>query len=960
MRSKIMPDPRTPAVPAVAELSVIQVRGAAEHNLKSVDLDLPKRRLIVFTGPSGSGKSSLAFDTIYAEGQRRYVESLSAYARQFLGQLDKPKYESIRGLSPTIAIEQKSASKNPRSTVGTITEVLDYLRVLWARIGTQHCSDCGQAVGKRSQDEIVEAVCKLREGTKVLLLAPKVSNRKGEHGDLLDRAKKAGFTRVRVDGKEHTLDQPVPLNKKQKHKIDVVVDRLVIKDGIRARLSDSVETALREGEGTMVVSLVDAPEGERDQFFSERLYCPKCDLSYPDLEPNSFSFNSPLGACAECNGLGVKTTVDPAKLIDDDLSINDGAIRAWGALGDEDRTAWHVEYRREVLDKIGVDLGVVWKKLPQKQRDLVLHGTAERVKVNWATQNSSGTFNSKFDGVIPWIERALNESDSDWRRDQLGKYQSSAPCGACKGSRLKATSASVRIGGRSLTEVCAQTIAEASDFFAKLPLTGGAKQIAQGVLKEVQGRLRFLVNVGLDYLTLDRSGPTLSGGEAQRIRLASQIGSELTGVLYVLDEPSIGLHQRDNGRLIDTLKHLRDIGNTVLVVEHDEDTIRAAEHVVDFGPGAGERGGQVIYSGPVELIDGCKDSITADYLSGRKRIEVPAKRRRGSGKRLVVEGCRANNLKDIDVAVPLGTLTCITGVSGAGKSSFLNHILYPALNNHFNDGAQEVGAHKRITGLDHLDKVIAIDQQPIGRTPRSNPATYTKVYDHIRAIFAETRESKLYGYTPSRFSFNVKGGRCETCEGDGVKKVEMHFLADVYVPCEVCHGKRFNEQTLRVAFKGANIADVLEMSVHQAITHFSAHQPVARVLTTMVDVGLDYIRLGQPATTLSGGEAQRIKLSRELAKRGTGSTLYILDEPSTGLHFEDVRKLLGVLARLVDNGNSVIVIEHNLDIIKTADHLIDLGPEGGHRGGQLIAQGTPEQVAKVKQSYTGQFLAKML
>ncbi|MBA3685895.1 MAG: excinuclease ABC subunit UvrA [Planctomycetes bacterium] len=955
-----MPDPRTPAVPAVAELSVIQVRGAAEHNLKSVDLDLPKRRLIVFTGPSGSGKSSLAFDTIYAEGQRRYVESLSAYARQFLGQLDKPKYESIRGLSPTIAIEQKSASKNPRSTVGTITEVLDYLRVLWARIGTQHCSDCGQAVGKRSQDEIVEAVCKLREGTKVLLLAPKVSNRKGEHGDLLDRAKKAGFTRVRVDGKEHTLDQPVPLNKKQKHKIDVVVDRLVIKDGIRARLSDSVETALREGEGTMVVSLVDAPEGERDQFFSERLYCPKCDLSYPDLEPNSFSFNSPLGACAECNGLGVKTTVDPAKLIDDDLSINDGAIRAWGALGDEDRTAWHVEYRREVLDKIGVDLGVVWKKLPQKQRDLVLHGTAERVKVNWATQNSSGTFNSKFDGVIPWIERALNESDSDWRRDQLGKYQSSAPCGACKGSRLKATSASVRIGGRSLTEVCAQTIAEASDFFAKLPLTGGAKQIAQGVLKEVQGRLRFLVNVGLDYLTLDRSGPTLSGGEAQRIRLASQIGSELTGVLYVLDEPSIGLHQRDNGRLIDTLKHLRDIGNTVLVVEHDEDTIRAAEHVVDFGPGAGERGGQVIYSGPVELIDGCKDSITADYLSGRKRIEVPAKRRRGSGKRLVVEGCRANNLKDIDVAVPLGTLTCITGVSGAGKSSFLNHILYPALNNHFNDGAQEVGAHKRITGLDHLDKVIAIDQQPIGRTPRSNPATYTKVYDHIRAIFAETRESKLYGYTPSRFSFNVKGGRCETCEGDGVKKVEMHFLADVYVPCEVCHGKRFNEQTLRVAFKGANIADVLEMSVHQAITHFSAHQPVARVLTTMVDVGLDYIRLGQPATTLSGGEAQRIKLSRELAKRGTGSTLYILDEPSTGLHFEDVRKLLGVLARLVDNGNSVIVIEHNLDIIKTADHLIDLGPEGGHRGGQLIAQGTPEQVAKVKQSYTGQFLAKML
>ena len=947
------------ALSPATELAEIQVRGAAEHNLKNVDLDLPKRRLVVFTGPSGSGKSSLAFDTIYAEGQRRYVESLSAYARQFLGQLDKPKYESIRGLSPTIAIEQKSASKNPRSTVGTITEIMDYLRVLWARIGVQHCPGCQRAVGKRSADEIVESVLKLPDGAKVLLLGPKVSNRKGEHQDLLDRAKKAGFTRVRVDGKEFTLDQPVPLNKKVKHRIEIVVDRLVIKPAIRSRLADSVETCLREGEGTMIVA---APEGEDrpDLFFSERLYCNHCDQSFPDLEPNSFSFNAPMGACEGCAGLGVRSTVDLERLIDPTLSINAGAIRVWGALGDEERQAWHVEYRREVLDKIGVALDKPWKSLPQKQKDLVLHGVADRVKVNWSTSNSTGTFNTKFDGVIPWIERVMKESDSDWRRDKLGQYFRDDICEACKGCRLKPTSASVRVGGKTLPEVCHLTISESSDFFANLGLTGGAQQIAAGVQKEVQGRLRFLVNVGLDYLTLDRSGPTLSGGEAQRIRLASQIGSELTGVLYVLDEPSIGLHQRDNDRLIGTLKHLRDIGNTVLVVEHDEDTIRAADHVVDFGPGAGELGGRVIYSGPVEGILAVEDSITGDYLSGRKRIEIRAKRRQGSGKKVVVEGCRANNLKDIDVAVPLGTLTCITGVSGAGKSSFLNHILYPALNNHFNGSSEEVGQHKRITGLDHLDKVIAIDQQPIGRTPRSNPATYTKVYDHIRAIFAETRESKLYGYSPSRFSFNVKGGRCDACEGDGVKKVEMHFLADVYVPCEVCHGKRFNEQTLRVLFKGKNIAQTLEMSVREAIVHFAAHTPVVRVLQTMVDVGLDYIRLGQPATTLSGGEAQRIKLSRELAKRGTGQTLYILDEPSTGLHFEDVRKLLTVLERLVEQGNTVVVIEHNLDIIKTADWIVDLGPEGGNRGGTLVAAGTPEQVAKVAASHTGRFLAKML
>jgi excinuclease ABC subunit A len=800
----------------------------------------------------------MAFDTIYAEGQRRYVESLSAYARQFLGQLEKPKYESIRGLSPTIAIEQKSASKNPRSTVGTITEILDYLRVLWARIGVQHCHQCGQQVGKRTQDEIVDGIMGLPADSRILLLAPKVADRKGEHQDVLDKAKKTGFTRVRVDGKEFMLDQPNAgpvLNKKVKHRIEIVVDRLVIKDGIRQRLADSVETALREGEGKLLVAFADKGSDVRrptsdvpptkakrakgepaeaheasdigprtsDLFFSEHLYCNTCDLSFPDLEPNSFSFNSPLGACPDCNGLGAKTTVDLDKLIVPTLTINEGAVAAWGALGDEDRQAWHVEYRRDLLDKLKVDLDTPWKKLGEKQRQLVLYGHTERVAVNWSTTNGSGTFNTKFDGVIPWLERTLKESDSDWRRDKLGQYFSSAVCPSCHGSRIKPTSAAVKLGGQSLTEVCHLTIGQAGTFFSELKLAGGAAKVATGVLKEVQARLRFLINVGLDYLTLDRSGPTLSGGEAQRIRLASQIGSELTGVLYVLDEPSIGLHQRDNVRLIETLKHLRDIGNTVLVVEHDEDTIRAADHVVDFGPGAGELGGRVVYSGAVDGVVDAKDSITGDYLSDRKRIEVPDARRKGNGKRLVVEGAKANNLRDLTIGVPLGTFTCITGVSGAGKSSFLNHILYPALNNHFNESTEDVGPHKRITGLEHLDKVIAIDQQPIGRTPRSNPATYTKLWDHIRSIFAETRESKLYGYNQSRFSFNVKGGRCEACEGDGVKKVEMHFLADVYVPCEVCHGKRFNEQTLRVMYKHKNIADVLDMSVREAIQHFAVH-----------------------------------------------------------------------------------------------------------------------------------------
>jgi excinuclease ABC subunit A len=950
-----MPDP---TALAAAELHTIQVRGAAEHNLKHVDLDVPKRQLVVFTGPSGSGKSSLAFDTIYAEGQRRYVESLSAYARQFLGQLEKPKYESIRGLAPTIAIEQKSAGRNPRSTVGTITEVHDYLRVLWARIGVQHCHQCGRQVGRRSADEIVDSVLKRPAGSRLLLLAPKIGERKGEHGDVLDKAKKGGFTRVRIDGKEHLLDQPITLNKKVKHRIEIVVDRLVLKPDLRPRLADSVETALREGEGKMLVSDVDGKVD--DEFFSEHNYCHHCDLSFPDLEPNSFSFNTPIGACPACNGLGMKSEVDLAKLINPELSVDDGAIACWGALGDEDRTAWHVEYRRNVLDKIKVPLDKPWKKLNEKQRQLVLFGAEERVKVDWATTNSSGTFNTKFDGVIPWLNRTQGETGSEWRREQLAQYFTDHPCKACGGGRMKPESAAVAIEGKTLPEVCHLTIENAQAFFAGLHLAGGQAQIAAGVLKEVQARLGFLLNVGLEYLTLDRSGPTLSGGEAQRIRLASQIGSELTGVLYVLDEPSIGLHQRDNERLIGTMRKLRDLGNTVLVVEHDEETIRAADYVVDFGPGAGVHGGKVVYAGPVAGIEHIEGSITGDFLAGRRKIQVPASRRPGNGQRLTVTGCKANNLRGIDIALPLGTFTCITGVSGAGKSSFLNHILYPALANHFNDASEKVGVHTAIKGLEHLDKVIRIDQQPIGRTPRSNPATYTKVWDHVRSIFSQLRESKLYGYSPSRFSFNVKGGRCEACEGDGVRKVEMHFLADVYVTCEVCHGRRFNEQTLRVKYHHKSIADVLETPVGEAFELLRAHPPVARVLQTLIDVGLDYIALGQSATTLSGGEAQRIKLARELAKRDTGRTLYILDEPSTGLHFEDVRKLLTVLDRLVEAGNTVVVIEHNLDIIKTADWVIDLGPEGGARGGQLVAEGTPEQVARVAASHTGHFLKRML
>ncbi|MCX8040633.1 MAG: excinuclease ABC subunit UvrA [Planctomycetota bacterium] len=943
------------SVAAAADEHLV-IRGAAEHNLQQVDLDIPKRRLVVFTGVSGSGKSSLAFDTIYAEGQRRYVESLSAYARQFLGQLEKPKYERISGLSPTIAIEQKSAARNPRSTVGTITEIHDYLRVLWARIGVQHCHQCGRAVGRRSADEIVQALLARPAGSRILLLAPKVRERKGEHAEILEQARREGFTRVRIDGREHQLEALPKLDKKVKHRIEIVVDRLVIQPTVRARLADSVETALRLGEGALLVA--DADGAQPEEFFSERNYCHRCDLSFPDLEPNLFSFNSPLGACPACNGLGVALSVDLERLIDPRLSIAAGAVRCWGPLDEDDSFA--ASYRRSALARLGVPLDVPWQQLAERERNLVLYGSPERLQIDWRTATTGGSYQARFDGVVPWLLRAVHDEEREERREQAQAFLLSRPCPACDGGRLKPESAAVRVGGRTLPEVCRLTIAEAHAFFGALPLAGAAAQIASGVLKEVRARLGFLIDVGLEYLTLERSGPSLSGGEAQRIRLASQVGSELTGVLYVLDEPSIGLHPRDNRRLIATLERLRDLGNTVLVVEHDEETIRRADWVVDFGPGAGRQGGRIVYAGPVAGLLAAEGSLTGDYLAGRRRIAVPAQRRPAQGPRLVVTDCRANNLQGIEVAIPLGCFVCLTGVSGAGKSSFLNGILYPALANHFHGARQPVGAHGEIRGLEHIDKVIRIDQQPIGRTPRSNPATYTKVWDHIRELFAAQREAKLYGYSASRFSFNRKGGRCEACEGAGLKLVEMHFLADVFVPCEVCQGRRFNEATLRVRYRGRSIAEVLDLSVAEARELFAAHPPIVRILDTLIAVGLDYLALGQNATTLSGGEAQRIKLSRELARRDTGRTLYILDEPSTGLHFEDVRKLLSVLHRLVDAGNTVVVIEHNLDIVKTADWVIDLGPEGGARGGRLVAAGAPEDIARCPESHTGRYLAPLL
>src|SRR5712672_1172512 len=946
----------------------ILVKGAREHNLKGITLEIPKKRLVVFTGVSGSGKSSLAFDTLYAEGQRRYVESLSAYARQFLGQMEKPHYDVIRGLSPTISIEQKAAGSNPRSTVGTITEIHDYLRVLFAAVGKQHCTVCGRRVGKQSAQQIAEELGRLPEGTRLTLLAPLVEQRKGEHKEVLADARKRGFARARVDGTIRPLDEEIELDKKRKHDIQIVVDRLVIKGAeTDRRLIDSVETALREGKGVLHALTALPQKGETHSMYSEHLSCPVDGISFPELAPHSFSFNNPLGMCQECNGLGSRPEMDPDLVIPDPgKSIREGAVEPWSH-AIERGGGWTFRMIESLSQSFKVPLDKPWKDLPSETREMLLHGSGDQtMSIKWSEGGRTGTYKTSFEGIIPMLMRRFKETTSESMRKHYLRYFSDKPCSACQGERLRPESRAVTIGdvgetpGKSIVQVSRMTIDQAMQLISTLPLEGSDKVVASELLKEIGNRLRFLLDVGLGYLTLDRPGPSLSGGESQRIRLASQMGSELTGVIYILDEPSIGLHQRDNARLLATLKRLRDVGNSVIVVEHDEETMEEADWIVDFGPGAGELGGEIVAEGPPQKIMQAERSLTGAYLSGRRRIEVPSQRRRGNGKSLRLLGAAANNLKEVDVEFPLGTLTAVSGVSGAGKSTLVNRILYPALSRALYGSREAPGPYKALSGIEHLDKVIEIDQKPIGRTPRSNPATYTKVFDCIRDVFARTPEARAYGYQPGRFSFNVKGGRCEACEGDGVRKVEMHFLPDVYVTCEVCRGKRYNEATLRVKWKGRSIAEVLEASVSEALGLFEHHRTLMNILRTLDDVGLGYIALGQSATTLSGGEAQRIKLSRELAKRDTGKTLYLLDEPTTGLHFEDVRKLLAVLGRLTESGNTVLVIEHNLDVIKTADYVIDLGPEGGSGGGQVIASGTPEEVARVAASYTGRYLGKVL
>ena len=940
------------------EPAFIEVLGAREHNLVVEHLSVPKNRLVVFTGVSGSGKSSLAFDTLYAEGQRRYVETLSAYARQFLGQLERPHVERLSGLSPTVAIEQKSASANPRSTVGTITEVYDYLRVLYARAGEQFCHVCGKRVSAQTSEQIVAEILALPHGAKATVLAPLVELRKGEFHDLLGTLRDKGFSRVRIDGEIVRLEETLPaIDKKKKHTIDLVVDRITVAPENRARIAEAVELALREAEGEARVAL---DEGRTLPFSQKRSHC---GVSFPALSPQSFSFNSPLGMCSGCSGLGMRLDVDPDLVVPDpDKSIREGAIAPWASAMARGETGWTARIADAVAKACQVDLDTPWKKLSKAKRDKVLYGLeGSRIAVQWGKEGSEthGTWAMKYEGVVHTILRRFHQTTSEQMRDAYRAFMSERPCETCGGRRLRPESLAVKVGKKSVADVTAMTVRAASDHFHALDLPTAARTIAASVLREIDARLQFLLNVGLDYLTLDRSGPTLSGGEAQRIRLASQLGSELSGVMYVLDEPSIGLHPRDNTRLLGTLQHLRDLGNTVLVVEHDEQTIRAADHVVDFGPGAGQLGGKVLYSGTPEGLLTCEKSLTGAYLSGRMRIEIPRKRREAKGD-ITVLGAREHNLQNIDVRFPLGVLTAVTGVSGAGKSSLVNGILLPALARALHDSTGPIGAHKKITGIDAIDKAIAIDQKPIGRTPRSNPGTYTKVFDDIREIFAELPEARARGYNGGRFSFNVNGGRCEACNGDGAVKVEMHFLADVYVPCEVCGGKRYKAETLAVRFKGKSIADILGASVDECLALFSSFPRTKRGLQTLADVGLGYMKIGQPATTMSGGEAQRVKLSRELSKVQTGRTLYVLDEPTTGLHFEDIRKLLTVLQRLVDAGNTVIVIEHNLDVVACADWVVDLGPEGGEGGGRIVAEGTPERVAKVKGSYTGEFLAKML
>ncbi len=939
---------------------VLEVRGAAEHNLKRVSARIPKQKLVVFTGPSGSGKSSLAFDTLYAEGQRRYVESLSAYARQFLGQMEKPRYDHIRGLSPTISIEQKSASNNPRSTVGTITEIYDYLRVLYARVGRQHCHSCGRAVERLSAAEAAERLLQLAPGTKLQLIARLAENRKGEFRDELREAVREGFSRFRIDGAVVRGDELPALDKKKKHTIDIVVDRLVAPEGrdpkYASRLTDSVETALKKGGGALIAAV-----GDEERLYSERLHCHACDLGFPELSPQSFSFNSPLGMCPDCNGLGTKPEMDPELVVPDpSKSVRDGAIEPWKTVL-ERGDSWTGSIVKNVAKQYGIDLDAPWKQLGKKQRDILLFGTGdERIALSMKFATGKIEFERPFEGVLNELYRRFRMTKSEGMKRWYMKYLSEAECKTCSGQRLRPESVAVRLSGRSLPELARLNVGEARERLRALALSGTERAIAGEVLKEIDGRLGFLLDVGLGYLTLDRPGPSLSGGESQRIRLASQIGSELTGVLYILDEPSIGLHQRDNGRLLATLKRLRDMSNTVIVVEHDQETIEAADFVLDFGPGAGAAGGEIVFAGTPARMRKSKRSLTGAYLSGRLAIETPSERRHGSGKFVRIEGAREHNLKDLDVDFPLETLTAVTGVSGAGKSTLVNAVLFPALRRAFHGSHDPAGEHDRIGGLEHLDKVIDIDQKPIGRTPRSNPATYTKVFDEIREVFATTPDARTYGYKAGRFSFNVKGGRCEACEGDGVKRIEMHFLADVFVPCDVCKGKRFNDATLRVRFKGLNVAEVLELSVDEALRVFENQPRVLAGLRTLGEVGLGYLKLGQPSPTLSGGEAQRIKLARELSRTATGRTLYILDEPTTGLHFDDLKKLIAVLERLVDAGNTVVVIEHNLDVIRCADWVIDLGPEGGDGGGRIVALGTPEQVAECPESYTGQYLRRVL
>lgn len=934
----------------------ITIHGAREHNLKNIDLEIPRDKLIVFTGLSGSGKSSLAFDTIYADGQRRYMESLSSYARQFLGMMEKPDVDEISGLSPAISIDQKTTSKNPRSTVGTVTEIYDYLRLLYARIGIPHCPVCGREIRQQTVDQMVDKVMELPERTKIQILAPIVRGKKGMHQKEFERAKKSGYVRVRVDGNLYDLSEEITLDKNKKHNIEIVVDRLVVRDDIQSRLTDSLETAIGLTGGLVVVDVVDGEE----MMFSQNYACPEHNISIEELNPRMFSFNNPFGACEKCTGLGTFMSIDPDLVIPDkSKSIREGAIKASGWYYAEGGISQL--YFQSLADHYHFSLDTPVKDLPKEIVDILLYGTkGEKIKMVRDTEDVKSTYYTEFEGVANNLERRFRETSSNWMREEITNWMNSVDCPQCHGDRLKKESLSVLIGGMNISQLCRLSVAAMIDFFNNLQLTEKEEMISHQVIKEIRSRLEFLKNVGLDYLTLSRASATLSGGESQRIRLATQIGSSLMGVLYILDEPSIGLHQRDNDKLIDTLRHLRDLGNTVIVVEHDEDTMFASDYIVDIGPGAGVHGGEVVCAGPVDEIMACERSITGQYLSGRKKIPITEKRREGNGKKLTIKGAAQNNLKNVNVSIPLGTFTAVTGVSGSGKSSLINEILYKGLAAALNQARERPGKHKEIVGLEELDKVIEISQSPIGRTPRSNPATYTGVFTDIRQLFAQTNEAKTRGYDSGRFSFNVKGGRCEACEGDGILQIEMHFLPDIYVPCEVCKGKRYNRETLEVKYKGKNISDVLEMTAEEAYLFFENIPKIARKMKTLCDVGLGYVKLGQSATTLSGGEAQRVKLATELSKRATGRTIYILDEPTTGLHAADVHKLIEVLQTLVDSGNTVVVIEHNLDVIKTADYIIDLGPEGGDRGGEIIATGTPEQVAECEGSYTGKYLKKIL